>query len=172
MSVPLALLGLLEQHPRNGYELKRDYDTLFGERRRLHVGQVYSTLDRLRRDSRAFVCSSGADDKIVYCITKAGRAELDAWLRTPETPHPFVQPGLYVKVVLALLCDRSAGDVLDRQRAAHRLQIEEYARRADGGSLRDVVMTDLVLHHLQADLQWMDATEGRLADLRAELGMS
>lgn len=172
MSVSLALLGLLEQHPRHGYELKRDYDTLFGERRRLHVGQVYSTLERLQRDARVFVCPGDTAERLVYCITDVGQAELDAWLRTPESPHPYVQPGLYVKVVLALLCDRSAGDVLDRQRVAHRQQMQEYARLGDGGSLRDVVMTDLVLHHLQADLQWMDATESRLEDLRAELGMS
>jgi hypothetical protein len=30
MSVPMALLGLLEREPSHGYDLKRDYDAYFG----------------------------------------------------------------------------------------------------------------------------------------------
>src|SRR5437764_1283956 len=46
------LLGLIEPQPSHGYQLKRDYDTLFGRERPLPFGQMYSTLGRLRRDGR------------------------------------------------------------------------------------------------------------------------
>ncbi len=53
MSVPLTLLGLLERGPSHGYDLKRDYDTHFGQGRPLRYSQVYATLSRLARDGKA-----------------------------------------------------------------------------------------------------------------------
>ena len=54
MSVPLTLLGLLEQEgPSHGYDLKRDYDAYFGQGRPLRYSQVYATLSRLARDGKA-----------------------------------------------------------------------------------------------------------------------
>src|SRR4029077_4478446 len=53
MTVPLALLGLLEREPSHGYDLKRDYDTYFGRGKPLPYGQVYATLARLARDGKA-----------------------------------------------------------------------------------------------------------------------
>ncbi len=44
MSVSYALLGLLEQRPNHGYDLKRSYDAYFGYDKPLPYGQVYATL--------------------------------------------------------------------------------------------------------------------------------
>jgi DNA-binding PadR family transcriptional regulator len=52
MTVPYALLGLLEREPSHGYDLKRDYDTYFGRGKPLPFGQVYATLARLARDGK------------------------------------------------------------------------------------------------------------------------
>ena len=52
MSVPYALLGLLEREPSYGYDLKRDYDIYFGRGKPLDFGQVYATLGRLTRDGK------------------------------------------------------------------------------------------------------------------------
>src|SRR2546423_14104921 len=53
--VPVTLLGLLEREPSHGYDLKRDYDVLFGRGRPLPFGQVYATLARLARDGKVVV---------------------------------------------------------------------------------------------------------------------
>src|SRR3712207_9526497 len=42
------LLGLLEDRPKHGYELRRSFDERFSAGRPLRSGQVYSTLGRLR----------------------------------------------------------------------------------------------------------------------------
>src|SRR5699024_9056316 len=42
-----ALLGLIGTGPSYGYDLKHDYDRLFGGERPLAFGQVYATLARL-----------------------------------------------------------------------------------------------------------------------------
>ena len=55
MSVPLTLLGLLEQGSSHGYDLERDYDASFGRGRPLRYSQVYATLSRLARDGEAVV---------------------------------------------------------------------------------------------------------------------
>ena len=49
MSVPLALLGLLEREPSYGYDLKRDYDAYFGRGKPLQPSQVYATLAQIGR---------------------------------------------------------------------------------------------------------------------------
>ena len=46
----LLVLAQLESRPRHGYELKRDYDSLFARSRPVKFGQIYSTLGRLERD--------------------------------------------------------------------------------------------------------------------------
>ena len=52
MSVPYALLGLLEQQPRHGYDLKRLFDRYFAPDHPVAFAQVYSTLGRLEQKGR------------------------------------------------------------------------------------------------------------------------
>ena len=76
MSVPFALLGLLEQQPSHGYDLKRNYDAYFGKTRPVPFGQVYSTLSRLVRDGRVEageIESGSGPDRKRYAITVQGR---------------------------------------------------------------------------------------------------
>src|SRR6185436_8110649 len=83
MSVPLALLGLLEREPRHGYDLKRDYDTFFGRGKPLPFGQVYATLGRLARDGKVVVSEVGpgvGPDRKRYVITELGATEVGHWL--------------------------------------------------------------------------------------------
>src|ERR1700722_13086452 len=111
MSVPIALLGLLEREPSHGYELKRDYDTYFGRGKALPFGQVDATLGRLARDGKVVVgeIESGAGpDRNGYAIPELGASEFDAWLAEPVKPEPHLQTLLFIKVVLALMLGRSA----------------------------------------------------------------
>src|SRR5215813_8718540 len=50
MTVSYALLGLLNEADRHGYDLKQSYDRRFGAARPLRFGQVYRTLAQLERD--------------------------------------------------------------------------------------------------------------------------
>src|SRR5918995_6362157 len=128
MSVPFALLGLLEREPSHGYDLKRDYDTLFGRGKPLPFGQVYATLGRLARDGKVVAAEAepgAGPDRRRYVITDDGVSDLETWLAEPVTPEPHLQTILFVKVVLALLSGRSAADYLDLQRAAHLARMRE-----------------------------------------------
>jgi DNA-binding PadR family transcriptional regulator len=172
MSVPLTLLGLLEREPSHGYDLKRDYDTLFGRGKPLPFGQLYSTLGRLARDGKVVVGDTepgAGPDRKRYVITEQGAVELDTWLGEPLTPEPHLQTVLFAKVVLALRLDRDAGGYLDAQRAAHLQRMRELTEIKRSGALVDALLADHGLFHLEADLRWIELTAARLDSLAKEV---
>jgi DNA-binding PadR family transcriptional regulator len=172
MSVGHALLGLLENGPRHGYELKHTYDEKLGQDRPLHYGQVYSTLSRLLRDGLvevSGVAPGDGPDRKSYIITAAGVTNVDTWLHTPEKPEPYLQNTLYTKVVLALLSGRGAVEVLDTQRAEHLRMMRALTKRKAAGNLVDTLICDYALFHLEADLRWLELTAARLDALAEEV---
>jgi len=172
MSVPLALLGLLEREPSHGYDLKRDYDTFFGRDKPLPFGQVYATLGRLARDGKVIASEAepgAGPDRKRYIITEEGVSELETWLAEPVAPEPHLQTVLFVKVVLALMSGRSADVYLDTQRAAHLARMRELTELRRSSNLVDALLADHGLFHLEADLRWIDLTSSRLAALAAEI---
>jgi DNA-binding PadR family transcriptional regulator len=173
MTVPVALLGLLERRPSHGYDLKRGYDAMFGRDRPVRSGQVYATLSRLARDGKVLVGESepgAGPDRKRYMITDAGREEVEGWLSTPIEPEPHLQTELFAKVVLALILGRSAKRYLELQRAAHMERMREVtARRRGAVRTVDSLLADHGLFHLEADLRWIDLTEARLDAISAEV---
>jgi Predicted transcriptional regulators len=172
MTVPHALLGLLEREPSHGYDLKRDYDTFFGRGKPLPFGQVYATLARLARDGKVEAADaepgSGPDRKR-YVITDQGVTEVAAWLAEPVPPEPHLQTVLFAKVVLALMSGRSAEQYLDLQRASHLQRMRELTALKRSGSTIDALLADHALFHLEADLRWIELTTARLEALAKEV---
>jgi DNA-binding PadR family transcriptional regulator len=168
MTVPLALLGLLEREPSHGYELKRDYDLYFGRGKPLPFGQVYATLSRLARDGKVIVgeAEPGAGpDRKRYVITDEGVSDVESWLVEPVIPEPHLQAVLFAKVVLALMSGRSAEKYLDLQRAAHLRRMRELTAVKRKGDTVDALLADYGLFHLEADLRWIELTTARLGAL-------
>ncbi len=168
MSIGHTLLGLLEQGPRHGYDLKRAYDEHFGHDRPLHYGQVYATLSRLLRNGlieENGVEQGGGPDRKRYAVTSEGVTDVGSWLSTPEKPELYMQSTLFTKVIIALLSHRDAEDVLDTQRAAHLRAMRELTLRKKTGDLADQLICDHALFHLEADLRWLELTAARLTEL-------
>jgi DNA-binding PadR family transcriptional regulator len=173
MNVPTTLLGLLEPEASHGYELKREYDTLFADNgRALSFGQLYTTLARLERDGQIAVSGSepgGGPERKRYAITSTGVTRLEQWLAEPERPEPMLQAVLFVKVVLALLSNRPAARYLDAQRVTHLERMRELTAMRKAGPLSRSLLADYGLFHLEADLRWIDLTAARLDQLRKEI---
>src|ERR1700750_49839 len=172
MSVGQTFLGLLEQQPRHGYDLKRAYDERFGRDRPLQYGQVYSTLAPLLK--RGVVEVDGVEpgdgpERKRYAITDAGVADIERWLAEPEAPEPYLQSTLYAKVALALMSPRPAQSSLDTQRAEHLRAMRELTRRKASGDIADQLVCDHALFHLEADLRWLELTTARLDQLAVEV---
>jgi DNA-binding PadR family transcriptional regulator len=168
MTVPMAMLALLDPAPAHGFALKQHYDRLLGIGRELRVGQVYSTLARLERDGLAVTHGvepgSGPERKL-FAISEAGVTELETWLGSAELPEgrPDV---LFSKVVLALASGRDADDVLEIQRSSHLGRMRAITAARTTGTVVDRLIGDFELAHLEADLNWIEIAGARMKDLR------
>ena len=172
MSVPHALLGLLEREPHHGYDLKRLFDSYFAPDRPLAYAQVYSTLGRLEQKGQVrleAVERAEGPDRRRFAITEDGRTELGRWLLEPLLPEPHLQAALYAKVVLAILSGRPVEPLVDTERHAHLERMRELTAIRRDGSLQIALLADYCLFHLEADLRWLDVTAARIGDLRRQI---
>jgi DNA-binding PadR family transcriptional regulator len=112
MPVKHAILALLAARDLTGYELKVRFERVLGDFWQLNSGQVYSTLERLRRSglvqrrvepgaASATPPAGSAGDRLRYTILPRGRRELERWLASaPPRLRPMRDP-LYVKLVFS-----------------------------------------------------------------------
>jgi DNA-binding PadR family transcriptional regulator len=172
MTVPYALLGLLNEADRHGYDLKQSYDRRFGASRPLRFGQVYRTLAQLERDGLITVAAvepGAGPERKRYSITPDGVTDLARWVSEPEDPQPQLQTVLFTKVVVALLSGKPAGTFLEDQRQRHLTVMRDLTAARRAASLRDSMLIDYQLFHIEADLRWIDHAAGRLDTLAEEI---
>lgn len=172
MSVPYALLGLLEAEPRHGYDLKRLFDRYFAPTHPVAFAQVYSTLGRLERHGRIRVDSierAEGPDRRRFAITPAGVSELQGWLDRPLEQEPQIQVPLFTKVVVAILSGRPVEPLVDTERHAHLERMRQLTGLRRTASLPVALLADNELFHLEADLRWLDLTAARVDELRRNL---
>jgi DNA-binding PadR family transcriptional regulator len=77
--VRLALLSLLEEGPKHGYQLMKELQERSGGAYRASAGAIYPTLQML--EDEGLIESEKKDGRRVYSLTDAGRTEL---ARDPE----------------------------------------------------------------------------------------
>ena len=73
--VRLALLSLLAEGPKHGYQLMKEMEERSGGLYRASAGTVYPTLQQL--EDEGLIVAQQQDGKRVYSLTDAGRAELN-----------------------------------------------------------------------------------------------
>ncbi len=73
--VRIAILSLLAEKPRHGYELMKELKTRSGGSYRVSAGTMYPALQGL--EVEAMTISETRDGKRVYYLTDAGRKELE-----------------------------------------------------------------------------------------------
>jgi DNA-binding PadR family transcriptional regulator len=171
VAIKHALLGLLAEGPKHGYELKTAFDETIGERWSLNIGQVYSTLNRLARDGYVVleeeVEQETRPDKKIYAITTAGQEELFRWLAEPVEKPRRLKDEFYIKLVLC--SELGYGDLRSliwNQRRAY-LQLMRVLREAQNEvNAEDDPFTALLIEggilHVEADLHWLDRCEEML----------
>jgi DNA-binding PadR family transcriptional regulator len=166
-------LGLLTDGPRHGYDLKALYDETFAPTVKLNFGQVYPTLDRLRRDGlvqQQVVSQEDRPDKKAYSLTERGRAELQAWLDAPSTPNLDIRNETFIKLMLARRIPGAVPvEILRAERRAclARLHDAMQARtraEQDHDTLQTVLLLDLAVLRLEAFLKWLERCDESLRE--------
>lgn len=180
MSVKHALLALLEDGPRHGYQLRAEFQQRTGGTWPLNVGQVYTTLARLERDG--LVASSEPDESghVHYRVTASGRREVAAWFTAPVCRRQRPRDEFAIKLALAVTTpgvDVSA--LVDQQRAATTAVLAECQALAqqeraqhpdDADDLARSLLLDAGAFEAEAELRWLDHCESRLR--RAAIGLA
>jgi DNA-binding PadR family transcriptional regulator len=88
--VRIAILSLVAERPRHGYDLMKELETRSGGSYRVSAGTMYPALAQL--EDEGMIVSETKDGKRVYQLTDLGRQELerergradDIWRRTSD----------------------------------------------------------------------------------------
>lgn len=174
MSVRHALLGLLEQHPRHGYDLHDAFEAMVGGEQNWDIkpAQVYTTLSRLEKAGlvvREAVEQDGGPEKVIYNITDCGRQELGEWLIQPvKMEHQ--RDEFFLKMMVSLISEsESARRILYTQRTSLFQELHRWTAQKAGADpkteLAHILLMDQVIMHLEADLRWLEMVETRLDDI-------
>jgi DNA-binding PadR family transcriptional regulator len=174
MSVKFALLGILSERERHGYDLKSAFDERVGEFWSLNYGQIYTTLDRLEREGlveRRAEPQPKRPDRKVYRVTVKGRRELAQWLGRPVARPRALRDELFVKLVFRPLSDlEPVLDLVARQKDVYLAHMKRLTRRkyelAKHPRHETRLVTDLLidaaLFHAEADVRWLAHAEEKL----------
>jgi DNA-binding PadR family transcriptional regulator len=171
MSIRHGLLALLQREPAHGYQLRADFEAGTGATWPLNIGQVYSTLGRLERDGCVVAAPDSGGREKDYSITDTGRAELHAWFATPVQRADRPRDELAIKLAMALVVPGvDVAAVIQAQRSATlttlrdctRLKVDAPERPTDA-ELSFLLVLDSLIFAAQAEAQWLDHCEARLA---------
>jgi DNA-binding PadR family transcriptional regulator len=177
MSVRHAVLGLLAQRPRHGYELRAAFQAVAGGEENWDVkpAQIYTTLARLEQNglvAKDSVEQDAGPEKRIYAITLAGRKTLKEWFACgiePEHQHDE----FFLKLMIGLVSGGPDPYRLIQNQRAHLFQelhdITEHRSHSDPSKeLAKILLLDKVVMHLEADLRWLDMIEARLDEIRRQ----
>jgi DNA-binding PadR family transcriptional regulator len=177
MSVRFALLGLLAQRPRHGYELHAAFEAVVGGEQNWDVkpAQIYTTLSRLENGGYVVedaVSQAGGPEKRTYAITPAGRQELALWFGA-EVDREHQRDEFFVKLMLSLSSAEATPRVIIQTQRT-RLFRDLHALTGQRGkadpktALAQILLYDKAIMHLEADLRWLDMVEARLEEVRRQ----
>ncbi len=167
MSVRHALLALLSEGPTYGLQLWEEFQARTGRVWPLNIGQVYTILQRLRRDGLIESDGGDGDGPQKRCrITAEGERELAGWLRTPPDLSAPPRDELVMKVLVALrLPGTDAQEIIQ----AHRRYLVELRRQwtrikesEAENDLSLALAVEAELFRLDSVIRWLDAADGRL----------
>ena len=177
MSVRNALLGLLAEKPRHGYELHDAFVAVVGGRQNwdLKRAQVYTTLNRLEKRGlieQEKIAQDGGPEKKIYAITETGLKALREWFAQPiKAAHQ--RDEFFLKLMLSLVtAEFDPLQVIYTQRASLYRELHKLTNRRSKANpkveLAHILLLDQAIMHLEADLRWLDMVEGRLDEVRRQ----
>lgn len=177
MTVRNAILGLLAQQPRHGYELRAAFEALVGGNDIWEVkpAQIYTTLARLEEAGLVHQDSVEQDsgpDKRIYSLTPSGQTELAEWFGTGVVAEHH-RDEFFVKLMVSLYSDEiDPYQVIRAQRNRLYQDLHALTARRNGidahRELAQIFLLDKSIMHLEADLRWLDLLEARLDDIRRQ----
>ena len=164
MSLKYALLGLIAENPKYGYEIKQQFEGALGNVWSVSYGQLYPTLRRLSEVgwvTKKTAPGKKAAERNIYSITAKGKKRLDEWLLKPLRTNYRVKDEFTLKF---LFFDKIPKEkvliYLKSQQKKTIMQKENFQRTLV--SLREEINFFLQaiirkgIIHLEAENQWLE----------------
>lgn len=178
MSVRYAILGLLAQKPRHGYELRAAFEAVVGGDVNWEVkpAQIYTTLERLEEaglvERTSDLGQGDEPSRRVYAVTGSGRSALAEWFENGFTPE-HQRDEFFIKLMIGLACgEADPRRVVQTQRAHLYRELHAATALRDGydprSEMAQILLLDKSIMHLEADLRWLDITEQRLEEVQRQ----
>jgi DNA-binding PadR family transcriptional regulator len=178
MSVRFAILGLLAQHPRHGYDLHSAFGAVVGDDPEWDVkpAQVYSTLNRLEESGlvrRVSDLGEGNEpDRRIYEITDEGSHALQEWFSS-SVASEYQRDEFFIKLMAALVSGQADPERLIQTQRSHLFQELHNAITQREGydphmEMVQILRLDKIIMHLEAELRWLEMTEQRLEAVRQQ----
>src|SRR5947209_3489313 len=167
-AVTWALLGLLAQRPRSGYDMKRAVDRTIRHFWAASYGQIYPELKRL--EEAGLVTGAGAGGggrpRREYRITAAGRRALVGWLHGTDTRIELRDESLLRLFFADVLPKDDALGLLQARGKGYAAMRDYLVSLDDGSGVPDAPFVDLVyrwaLDYCEWGAEWCARQERRL----------
>lgn len=178
MSVRHAILGLLAQRPRHGYDLRAAFSAVVGgdENWDVKPAQIYTTLERLEEGGlieRTSDMGEGDEPaRRIYAITQQGDTVLREWFASGVVPE-HQRDEFFVKLMTALVSgEADTSRLVLTQRATLYQELHSATTLRDSYNPRtemaQILLLDKSIMHLEADLRWLDFAELRLEEVKRQ----
>ncbi|MCE5209180.1 MAG: PadR family transcriptional regulator [Chloroflexi bacterium] len=177
MTIRHAILGLLAQHPRHGYELRAAFEALVGGDDVWDVkpAQIYTTLARLEESGLIVqdgVEQAGGPEKHIYSLSPSGQEELERWYLS-GIPEDHQHDEFFVKLMLSI-GEKSidSRQVIQVQRSLIYQDLHQLTGQRNNTNprteLAQIFLLDKAIMHLEADLRWLDMIDSRLEEIQKQ----
>jgi DNA-binding PadR family transcriptional regulator len=171
MALRYALLGVLADRPRTGYELLKHFQQSLAYAWPASHSQIYPELARLLEDGLIEQTGSGARNSKTYGVTDAGIDQLRSWLRETPPDRRVRSDAALRTFFLWLLEPDEAGEQLEAERGYWQSVLDEFLRIQEeptghnkkARALR--IALEGGIRSVEARLAWLD---GALAEIRSE----
>jgi DNA-binding PadR family transcriptional regulator len=175
MSVRNAILGLLAQKPRHGYELRAAFSAVVGGANwDVKPAQIYTTLERLQESglvqTKSDLGEGREPDRRIYAITRDGRGALKEWF-ADGVPTEHQRDEFFVKLMIGLVSgEADPSKIIQTQRARLYQELHDATTQRDiydpHSEMAHIFLLDKTIMHLEADLRWLDMIEMRIEAIK------
>lgn len=131
--LPYILLGLIEQKPQTGYDLKKAFETEIGEFWSVKHSQIYLELKRLVKeedvqDQKGYF--GNKIEKTYYSITPKGKKRLEEWKYAYDEPLAINKDEFVLKLYFIKdQNDPRLASLLREQNAIHQKKLNHLRQR-------------------------------------------
>ena len=163
-----ALLGLLLEESRTGWDLMAAAQERIGEFWTLTQSQVYRELAAMAGRGLLEAGPVGPRERKPYRATPAGREAFDAWLQGEPGPDQVRIPLLLTIAFAGHLPAGRLAEIVATQRAVHQERLDRYRAgrealaAAPGPTAARRATLEFGLRHEEAVLDWFEALPGIL----------